>query len=314
MPLLASIDLGCRQGLKMKMIFRERPFPAGVPWLTTARLVDIDIQTIHLWLPAFESLRSLQLEGVYINTKHSDHLVHDDYHVFREALMALPSLRHLELFVKTFIVPTGPSRLPILLPMIQHLDVRYGRSPFSLNKPLRCIIATSLITLSLSNQNNNKPLEPEPTLSLELHFPSLQHLILVNVIGAVPDLTTLARTFPYIERLTFKPASTRNADALLYNIDHVLDTILYGAGDGDRVGNNAHSGLLWSQLQSIALSTCREALDVPRLQSAIIKLQAAGHPIRELLLPQEVHHALIEVGEIIEIKEFYVDWPTPFEW
>ncbi|KZP32186.1 hypothetical protein FIBSPDRAFT_925171 [Athelia psychrophila] len=133
-------------------------------------------------------------------------------------------------------------------------------------------------------------------------------MILINVASDVQDLTVLARAFPDIERLTFKPATTSNRSPL--DINRIFDTFLRGAGDGDVAGNNAP---LWPKVQSVALSTSTEFV-APQLRSKIIQVQAAGHPIRKLLLPQDVHPAMMEVGGIIELEAFYIDWPTPFEW
>ncbi|KZP28829.1 hypothetical protein FIBSPDRAFT_927262 [Athelia psychrophila] len=122
----------------------------------------------------------------------------------------------------------------------------------------------------------------------------------MNIANDAPHLMTFSRAFPYIERLTFKPGS--HPSTLLQDINRILGIV------------SAHDGLLWPELHSIALSTPREHLDVPRLKSTILKLQAAGHPIRKLVLPQEVHPAMAEMGGTVELEDFYVDWPTPFDW
>ncbi|KZP04693.1 hypothetical protein FIBSPDRAFT_385965 [Athelia psychrophila] len=69
---------------------------------------------------------------------------------------------------------------------------------------------------------------------------------------------------------------------------------------------------MWPKLHSIAMLT--ERLDAPRLKSTILKLQAAGHPIRKLMLPQEMHPAMVEMRGTVELEDFDVDWPTPFDW
>lgn len=84
--------------------------------LTTARIVNIDILTLHQCLPAFESLTSLQLTGLKITVNDYGLYGYDNdaaYGSFRGALMTLPSLRHLELFVTCFVV--YPARFPTLL-------------------------------------------------------------------------------------------------------------------------------------------------------------------------------------------------------
>lgn len=56
--LLTPIDLG---GSGNHLRFREQLFPLGAPRLTTARFDNINIQTIHLCLTAFESNRGIYM-------------------------------------------------------------------------------------------------------------------------------------------------------------------------------------------------------------------------------------------------------------
>ncbi|KZP12066.1 hypothetical protein FIBSPDRAFT_1050356 [Athelia psychrophila] len=299
MPLLSSIELGCDRYLT----FDKQLFPSGVPRLTTACIHSINIRTIHHCLSAFGSLTSLQLKALIIYNHDNDMA----YSLFRDALMAMPSLHHLDLSIKIF--EASPGRLPILLPRIQHLHAHcngYMIDSNPLSSLLHSITAASLVALSLSNQRDSDLLELI-THASKPHFPSLQHLILTNVSSKVQHLTALAQAFPDIERLTFTPDHSASAP----DINRIFDTFLCGAGPGDTAENGAP---LWPKVQSIALSTFRERFAVPQLKSKILQLQAAGHHIRKLLLPQYMHPAMVEVGEIIALEEFYVDWPTPFEW
>ncbi|KZP17998.1 hypothetical protein FIBSPDRAFT_893889 [Athelia psychrophila] len=151
--------------------------------------------------------------------------------------------------------------------------------------------------------------------SFEPLFPSLQHLLLANAAHSAGDLVASARSFPNIGRLTFAPGE--NDDHLsLHNLHQTLGVIIHGADDDDTAGSNVHGALLWSKLQSIALPTSSDHFDVAALENmkgTILQLQVAGHPIRKLLLPN-VHPAMVEMGEAIEIGEYYVDWPRVFDW
>lgn len=101
----------------------------------------------------------------------------------------------------------------------------------------------------------------------------------------------------------------------LHNLDQTLSIIFRGVGDS--AGNHAHSGQLWPKLQSVALSPSAKdysVAEVEKTKASILRLQAAGHPIRKLLLPPKTHHVMMEMGGKIEIGEYYFDWPTAFEW
>ncbi|KZP32208.1 hypothetical protein FIBSPDRAFT_848577, partial [Athelia psychrophila] len=160
---------------------------------------------------------------------------------------------------------------------------------------LHSVTAASLVALSLSNWDDEELLKLI-THGSKPHFPSLQHLILTNIASNVRHLAALARAFPDIEQLTLDPGKT----ASLLVIDLILIIFLYGADDGNVAENDVHSGPLWPKVQTIALSTSTvwtSAMGFER-KSMILQLQAAGNPIRKLLLPREVHPAMVEVGEI----------------
>ncbi|KZP34749.1 hypothetical protein FIBSPDRAFT_924171 [Athelia psychrophila] len=303
MPLLESIDLGCQEDA---LEFHELIFRSGInPRLTTASILNIDFTTMHYCLPAFSSLISLQLP--YID--------HPDYNSFRDSLMALPSLRHLDLSLDVFDIPSPPTHLPIVLSNILHLRVHGDRDgcPGVPGNLLSCIQAPNLVALSLS-MFRSMSRDAYPIVynahAAEPHFPSLQHLVLPNDTRSVTDIVAFARSFPNIGRLTFAPGQN-DGHLLPHYLEHILGAII--RGDGASAANNAPSGILWPKLQSIALSTIADHSDVPGLKSTILQLQAAGHPLRKLLLPGKGYDPMAEVGEIIEIEEYYVDWPTPFD-
>ncbi|KZP17978.1 hypothetical protein FIBSPDRAFT_956723 [Athelia psychrophila] len=144
------------------------------------------------------------------------------------------------------------------------------------------------------------------THAFEPNFLTLQHLVLTNVARTVAEFAAFTRSFPNIGRLTFEPGE--NAPHSLHSVDRILGII---------IANVANGGLMWSKLASIALGTSREYFSVAELGSTkatILQLQAAGHPIRRLLLPEKAHAAMVEMGELIEIEEYDVDWPRTFEW
>ncbi|KZP04150.1 hypothetical protein FIBSPDRAFT_968374 [Athelia psychrophila] len=169
--------------------------------------------------------------------------------------MAMPSLLHLELFVTASFIDaqSSPPPLPIILPKIRHLLVEGSDRPYNLSNILRFIHAASLVTLSHSLWYDEKPLPRH--FNLELHFPSLKHLILTNVTSDVPELNCHENTLEHN-----------------ININHIFHTILCGPDDGDRAEENAHNRLLWRKLHSIASSTSRGHFDAARLKGTILKL------------------------------------------
>ncbi|KZP13719.1 hypothetical protein FIBSPDRAFT_982026 [Athelia psychrophila] len=193
--------------------------------------------------------------------------------------------------------------LPVVMPTLQFLHVCNHNERRSIKIPP--IHAGALVVLSLEGRLR--------TGSIENSLPSLRHLILF---GDRPTLDKMSRAFPAIERLTcpFLPE---------YNIDHVLAAI--GLGSNDRDGNDGvisagHcSELHWPRLHTIAASTSKSMLEGGMLRYRISDLQAAGHPIRKLMLPNILHahtdaKAMAELRKVVEVKDFCLDWPTPFDW
>lgn len=153
-----------------------------------------------------------------------------------------------------------------------------------------------MVALCLSRSTDREPIALNAHV-FESHFPLLRHLVLKNAAHNAADIAAFAWNFPSIGRLPLAPG--RNARLSLHNLDHILGIV---------TDDNVPSGLLWPRLESIVLGASGEQPDVPQLISAILRLQA-----RKLLLPAEVHAAMAEVGEIIEIEEYCIDWPTLFD-
>lgn len=126
--------------------------------------------------------------------------------------MALPYLNSLEL--REAYVQLSPSRyLPVVLPTLQ---VLHASSQFTYGFPDFLgpfIHAASLTVLTLQGYT---PLEEVR----EFHFPSLQHLVLLEVTRTVPGLTILDQ-FQSIERLTCV-AADQYKDDQSFDIDDLL--------------------------------------------------------------------------------------------
>ncbi|KZP12743.1 hypothetical protein FIBSPDRAFT_1049907 [Athelia psychrophila] len=274
-------------------------FPFGAPHLTIAQL-NIATSSLHFCLPSFQHLQCLRLRGIQV-----------DRHEFRDALMALTVLKHLELSVDNF--SQRATRFPaVLLPTLRFLQVE----TYNLHThdcailAIITIHAASLTTLSLSGWDDCAPeLDLSSEEALESHFPALQHLILAigNTTNTSPDLEVIARRFPEIERLTCQVLPN---SGLCYGIDHILATIDAGSsGDGS---------LRWPKLHTVAVSGSRTPLDAAALHYKIYVMRDAGHPLRQLKLPKSLFvragaKAMGYLRTIVDVEDFSLDWPTPFE-
>ncbi|KZP12706.1 hypothetical protein FIBSPDRAFT_152179 [Athelia psychrophila] len=265
-------------------------FPLGAPHLTIAQLDGIATSSLQYCLPSFQHLRCLRLAGIEI-----------DGQGFRDALIALPVLTHLELSV------VGSSQdatsFPVVLPTVRFLQVEtYGAD--HLDRVIRIIHATSLTALSLLGWDYDVPGLNLALQDLEPHFPALQHLILGGITNQAPDLEVVASRFPGIERLTCQISQKKG----LCGIDHILATIDTGSS-GD--------SLRWPKLHTVAVSGSGIPLDVGALHYKISMMRDAGHPLRSLKLRKSL---LIEAGakamghlrQIVDVEDFSLDWPTPF--
>ncbi|KZP17006.1 hypothetical protein FIBSPDRAFT_1047120 [Athelia psychrophila] len=302
LPLLKSFALTLEQGEP----FRADSFLFGAPLLTTPQFFGrIEPKS------AFESLTSLRLTHIAI----ADHRA---YNSFRDGLMNIKSLQHLELQLKEFEFLSSPDPLPILLPTIQFLHVASADYCHEfINWFVASIRAPLLTTLSLNGWSEE---EDEPG---EAHFPLLRHLLLVNVIEGLPDLLPLAEKFPDIERLTCQLSTNNNHSPNQFSINDLF-THIVNAG---REHKENRLPCPWPKLHTIATSAClvpsrtsvqhKKHKAVERLHASIMALQDNGQPIRKLLLPKSFFvkvGAEAEMGlrKVVEVEVYYDDWPMPF--
>ncbi|KZP26798.1 hypothetical protein FIBSPDRAFT_928466 [Athelia psychrophila] len=277
-PFLSSIDLSSNVMLELPV----QLFPHGAPRLTAVQLDSIVLLDLHLHFAAFPSATCLQLTGVHIDDI-------EEYSSFRDGLMALPSLHHLELQLLWF-DEVVPPNLQIVLPTIQFLHIDAGGCRECLGPFISLFHAASLMTLSLTAWGPGIYVDLED--ELEIHLPSLTHLILNDHnMWDTEDIDIFALVFPGIERLSVGIMARRDLRIM-------LDA--------------------WPKLQTIATSDVEEEFDFYDWRSIISKLQNAGHPIRMFMLPETLISEadagdLVELRKLVAMEDYYVDWPTPFE-
>ncbi|KZP16962.1 hypothetical protein FIBSPDRAFT_36603 [Athelia psychrophila] len=295
-PLLRSIRLSAELP---GVTFQQPFFSISTHRLTTVQITAMDTSSFHFCISAFSSVTSLRLAFLDISQK-------EQYDSFRDALMNMPALTHLELQPEA--VMDGPVQ-PTVLPNLRLLAVDFEEgSPSDLSTIISFIRAPSLNSLSLMGQVYlGVGEEPFDSLAVgENKFPALQQLVLgSNVIYACPDFGQLAKAFPNIERLTCR-VEYEDIDDIIANITE----------PGDE--------LRWPKLKIIAMSKVYRTLDAEKLGNLcqlIIKLQQAGRPFRQLSYPTSGSElALAGAGdipklrELVELEDFRDDWPTPFEW
>ncbi|KZP08937.1 hypothetical protein FIBSPDRAFT_900901 [Athelia psychrophila] len=250
------------------------------------------------------------------------------YLPLRDTLMTLQALNHLELQLHSF--STDNLRPPIVIPTIRFLQIagiylRVGgleidpEGDVCLDDIIHSIYAESLTTLSIDGWNRIPGLDLSRDEELKSHFPSLQHLILRNISPYMPDLRVVARRFPGIERLTChaqEPLNPATSD-----IHHIITQAVPCPGCRERNEDDegdATSRQCWPKLHTIAATASDTPLDVVALHDEISHLQGAGHPIRKLKLPRHLcqmagAEAMAYLRTIVEVDDFGMDWPTPFE-
>lgn len=164
------------------------------------------------------------------------------------------------------------------------------------------IEAPSLVALSSG--------QPQIPAVLEHRFPSMRHSLVTGMEDAEEGLAVLAQTFPGIEQLTLQNEKDM--------VGQVFKAIICGDIDDSRNGGRVVAQ--WPKLHTIAVAACKEDFNASKLQDSILHSQHAGRPIHKLLIPQSNiagefgADVLKELEKIAEIDEFYVDWPTPFDW
>ncbi|KZP03274.1 hypothetical protein FIBSPDRAFT_493448 [Athelia psychrophila] len=169
--------------------------------------------------------------------------------------------------------------------------------------------AASVITLSLEGPSTGAGgTAANPQETFALHFPSLQHLILMNIALHKLDLNVFARGFPGIQRLTCQVDIIDIGQQC--NIQRILSDMCFTGGDWER----------WPQVQVLAASATRCLLGPVELSSMVSMLQDRGSRIRKLLLPAylvaEADQAEVDgmgrLRELVEVEDYYLDWPRPF--
>ncbi|KAF7986269.1 hypothetical protein HWV62_35188 [Athelia sp. TMB] len=305
-PLLSSVNLG--PGTKdhnVYIVLHAPLFPSGAPHLKTAQLHSLDIDSLQFVQPAFKSITSLRLTSLWI-----DPPIEEAYLPLRNALMALPSLHHLELQMNSYdeIHATDP---PIVLPTVQYM---------SLNTPPGCLdvvtcsfIAENLLVLSLEGWDGQE-LEIGVEDQSTLRFPSLEHLILTQIKLRLPWLDAYARRFPDIKRLTCQvhPESER------CGIEYVLFPMCFTQNHESIVDDGppeVDEWNRWPNLEVIATS----ATDTPLHPGICLKLSVVKscRPLRKLMLPdtlcaQAGADIMAQLREYIQVESFSLDWPMPF--
>ncbi|KZP30244.1 hypothetical protein FIBSPDRAFT_982105 [Athelia psychrophila] len=218
--------------------------------------------------------------------------------------MALPSLTQLEL--QECYVQVDLPRPPVVLPALQALHASSSYMYGFLDFLGPCLHVASLTVLTLQGGN---PIEQVP----EVHFPSLRHLILLEVTKAVPGFSILSQ-FPSIQRLTCRAAARHNQSFQI----GIADVLAALGPDPHEDGDTGHR-IPCPQLHTVAVSTAYKPLDVLAVTAQISTLRENGIPIRKLLLPEssltqssDGSEAIAEFRTFVEIEDFQIDWPTPF--
>ncbi|KZP28477.1 hypothetical protein FIBSPDRAFT_995297 [Athelia psychrophila] len=233
--------------------------------------------------------------------------------------MSLHSLNHLELYPYTF--GLMQFRVPIVLPTIQYLHLDATLDPAYLGIIIHSFQAESLITLSLDGwdlSGEDDALED----ALELYFPTLEHLILLNVTRGYPDRDLFAQRFPNIKRLTCQCMSPWEMDHVAGDMScdviDIMTPICFGTQfDAGTESSPINDWERWPKLQVLAVSCTDVAMDIEGLYSMISMLKDMVHGIRKLLLPKYVceranKDAMRKLRELVEVEDYSLDWPTPF--
>ncbi|KAF7979040.1 hypothetical protein HWV62_44035 [Athelia sp. TMB] len=282
----------------------DQLFPYGAPRLKIADLDALEPLTAHLCLPAFKSVTTLRLANVYINED-------NEYNAFRDFLVALQVLIHLELHLTHL---EGSVHSSIVLPTIHFLHIDSDSDYEHLGTLLSEIHATSLVTLSIAVRNGHGDVCAIWNLP-ELHLPSVKHLILSRMGACMVarkdrDLKLLARRFPDVERLTYSQMAMNpqkwDINSLIEDMFSSYPTI-YKRGKPEM------------KINTIAIfAENHQYFDAWRLRDGLLKLRQYGYQLHTIMLPKHVwdqanEKQILELKTLTEVKEFLVDWPLPFE-
>lgn len=222
-PLLESFSISDPHG---GIQFSAPLFASGAPRLRIVQLVGLafSVATQVYCLPAFKLVSHLDLSRIHI-------LSSDSYTSFRAMLMALKSLRHLELRLALIYSPSYYDLPPIVLPALELLHVVFAKCHSDFNFINRCIHAPSLISLSLAGWNT-----PD-------EYPD-GHIVDYSRLPSLQQLDALSRAYPHIERLTchFDHAE---------EIEEVLEAMVGTTAEEDE--GRAPDARRWPQMKTIAV-------------------------------------------------------------
>ena len=296
-PLLSSIDFGVSEYEEDFIL----TLPCDAPRLKIAQLDRIEVYPNPHFYSIFQQLVSLRLINISLDE--------ENHAPFADALMSMRTLDHLEL--TSF--HEWPSHLPALAqPTIRflHLHILVPENHDAVIESFRAVSVTTLsIDCSYRRCDMDFTLEEPPQVA----FPSLKHLILVNIEMNPLKLDAVAHRFPEIERLTCQG----------FGPDFGIGRVLAAMGPQPIEGNPALAAdvsLHWPKLHTIAVSGSAIARNIPdpKLNSQVSALQETGIPIRKLMLPPAlVAHAsgdlMASLRKLVEVEDFRLDWPRPFE-
>ncbi|KAF7968834.1 hypothetical protein HWV62_29244 [Athelia sp. TMB] len=273
----------------------------SAPHLEILHLEEMAINDIqNLNVSAFKSVTHLRLDNINI-----DDMEFMQYIAFRDFLMAMQSLTHLEL--KLYAMVSHTDENAIVIPNLEFLHVELALWASDLKTIIQNIHAPALQALSLAGWGSDKP-ALDPSSLPTSHFPSLRHVIFLGYLAStLAELRSFGLTFPDIERLTFQA----HLPPPLGDIGDILSTIVAPV---PKVCAAAGESVMWQKLRSIAVSTVLEPFDGEFLHGLIHDWQKSGHSLNKLFIPNTcVAQADVEgmkkLRELVDIEDFKDDLP-----
>ncbi|KZP14628.1 hypothetical protein FIBSPDRAFT_896379 [Athelia psychrophila] len=276
-------------------------FTSGAPRLVLVQLVGLNFNEAPqvYCLPAFEAVTHLDLSRVRIQSSES-------YISLRGILVALPSLRHLELQLAGMSTLSHLDQPPTVLPALEILRVVFAEFRTDFDFIHRCIRAPSLFCLSLAGWDSAYKALDETDLAGS-HFPSLLCLFLSKHIStALSPLDTLAIAYRHIERLTCR---VNHAD----NIEHLLEALVGNTAEEDGEERTSDGPIQWPKMQRTTVEGLRYLIDASVMHRIALKLRKPGSTIHTLLLPKPCFGDgdVESLKDIIMIEAVIDEWPTP---
>lgn len=294
-PLLVSLTVTSNALIKEPL---SKPlFSLGAPNLRTVALSGFYTSTdqdVSLCMPIMQSVTQLRLSNIEIVGTES-------YSSFRNVLMALHALSHLELHGEVFRI-AWTSIQQIELPGLRSLELDFDQ--LDLANLIGSIHAPALDSLLLGRWTEDESVFrgwsrlPEECLSL-------RHLIIVNPLAASQDFSSLAKIYPNVEHLTF------NAKYDDEDLTEILMAILDTRGDETIVSDEQ---MLWPKLKKIAVGALETEFTILPLCDTILQLQKAGRPLDTLSLPERLlsRWDAKELRDIVHVEDYRHEYPTPF--